>query len=592
MGNTSNEGSGMYNWSSSPSVTNCTFNNNTATDGGGMANKYNSSPQITNCSFHGNTAANGGGIYNYNGVHNSSQSPKLVNCSFSWNSASSQGGGIYNGSVHSSAITSPELTSCIVWGNSTEIESFGSGTTVTVDYSIVLGGHPGTNNLNVDPLFVDAAGGDLSLERCSPAIDNGNAGVNATTEDLAGNPRRVNATNTSYFDLIDRGAFEYQETMNRIYVDKNATGANNGDSWADAFNDLQDALAFASSCKTINVIWVAAGAYYPTSGTDRSVSFVLESGIMIYGGFVSGDTTLLQRDWVNNITVLSGDIGVQGDNTDNSFQVVFYESTIFGFKGGVDGFTVTGGYADGGGNEVSGGGMYILGNGFLVANCIFKMNYAKDFGGGIYGTGSNIRIINSSIINNTAASGGGIYVNASFFYGKPQIINSSFYGNNASTGGGMYSNNSSPGVINSIFWGNGTEIENSGSNIPDVTYSIVEGGYSGTGNINADPLFVNAAAGDLHLLPGSPAIDAGTVTSAPTTDYDGESRPQGNGYDIGFDEWVANLPPNCTALTDPLNDSTNVDVDTNLTWAAATGGPVGYRLTVGRFRFLKCFLLR
>ena len=48
-----------------------------------------------------------------------------------------------------------------------------------------------------------------------------------------------------------------------------------------------------------------------------------------------------------------------------------------------------------------------------------------------------------------------------------------------------------------------------------------------------NPLFVNAAANDFHLQSGSPAIDAGTSIGAPTTDFDGNTRPQGSGYDIG-----------------------------------------------------------
>jgi len=61
---------------------------------------------------------------------------------------------------------------------------------------------------------------------------------------------------------------------------------------------------------------------------------------------------------------------------------------------------------------------------------------------------------------------------------------------------------------------------------PVVTYSDIQGGYSGTGNINANPLFVNAAGGDLHLSPGSPAIDAGdnTAPNLPAYDFEGDPR--------------------------------------------------------------------
>lgn len=63
------------------------------------------------------------------------------------------------------------------------------------------------------------------------------------------------------------------------YVDLDATGQNSGQSWADAFTDLQDALAVAQGG---DEVWVAEGAYWPTDGTDRAVSFVLVSEVDLY----------------------------------------------------------------------------------------------------------------------------------------------------------------------------------------------------------------------------------------------------------------------------------------------------------------------
>ena len=78
-----------------------------------------------------------------------------------------------------------------------------------------------------------------------------------------------------------------------IYVKADASGANNGSSWADAYIDLQDALSVAVSG---DQIWVASGTYYPTTGTDQSATFTLANGVSIYGGFDGTETLLTERD--------------------------------------------------------------------------------------------------------------------------------------------------------------------------------------------------------------------------------------------------------------------------------------------------------
>src|SRR5690242_9966911 len=89
------------------------------------------------------------------------------------------------------------------------------------------------------------------------------------------------------------------------YVNAGAPGANNGNSWADAYADLQAALAAAQQG---DELWVAAGTYKPTNGTNRDLSFIMKTGVGIYGGFAGSETDRTQRNFNGNITILSGAI--------------------------------------------------------------------------------------------------------------------------------------------------------------------------------------------------------------------------------------------------------------------------------------------
>jgi parallel beta-helix repeat protein len=113
-----------------------------------------------------------------------------------------------------------------------------------------------------------------------------------------------------------------------------------------------------------------------------------------------------------------------------------------------------------------------------------------------------------------------------------------------------------PVVVNSIIYSNGASGQTPQISARDavVNYCDVKGGYTGTGNINADPRFVEPGwwvilqgpgdvvdiwwvGGDYHLGEGSPCIDAGdpVFTTVPT-DIDGQPRVIGGRADIGCDE--------------------------------------------------------
>jgi hypothetical protein len=709
-------GGGMFNQYASPTVRNCVFSGNSALQGAGMYNLNSSSPTVTNCVFSDNTC-NGPGLKYGGGMCNVASSPTVTNCLFTNNLSADYGGGLYNelnadplvlnctfsansgySAVHNRyAGCNPTIKNCIVWGNTGGITDDGASSTVT--YSIVQGGFAGTGNLNVDPLFVSST--DFHLQNNSPARGAAtSAGAPATDFDGDARPQ------SGGYDM------GYDEVVPNCpapgtiwYVNAAAAPDGNGASWDCAFQDVQLALAAASSG---HKIWVAEGTYKPTSGTDRTISFVMKNGVEILGGFPNtGDPDLGDRDWVAHVTTLSGDVGA--GNAD-SYHVIFNNFTSgspLTSTAKLDGFTITGGNANGASANGNGGGMSNVyaspsvtnctfsgnnaayGGGMInnnysapsvtnctfsgnttsqygagmqnstfssptVSNCTFSGNTATEYGGGMFNQyNSNPTVTNSTFLNNSTKYGGGMFSISCYpivarctFSGNsaingggmanylaiPAVTNCHFSGNSASaSGGGMINDNASaalvkscsfsgntataaggamynlnagsPSVVNSILWGNSTEIVNS-SSTPTVTYSIVQGGYAGTGNLNVDPLFVSqppiglGTTGDLHLQVCSPAIDAGTSAGAPATDLDGNARPfnaapnvAGN-YDMGAYEYQQALPAptaTCQNITVQLDANFSVTVTGAQINDGSTGcGALSYKIDGQASRTFNC----
>jgi len=320
---------------------------------------------------------------------------------------------------------------------------------------------------------------------------------------------------------------------NILYVNDNAAGANDGTSWADAYTDLQSALN--SPCPGITQIWVAEGTYKPTSGTDRTNSFVMKNGVEILGGFPNtGDPGLGDRnpDPATNGTVLSGDIGGAG-NGDNSYHVIFNNFSSGSPLTGtavLDGFTVTGGYASDVAPHCHGGGMYNLYASPTVTNCIFFNNTARrsaatsfdSRGGGMYNSYSAPSVSYCTFSNNEARAvnssgtsrGGGMFnehatmtISHCTFsnnttpnsdedtYGGGmcnlnmtiEITDCAFSGNAACFGGGVYHEASAITVKNCTFSGNSLDTYPGGVNGSGMYISGSSGSVSHcnfTGNLN------------------------------------------------------------------------------------------------------------
>lgn len=240
-----------------------------------------------------------------------------------------------------------------------------------------------------------------------------------------------------------------------VYVRPGGGGANNGTSWANAYGDLAIALANATAGSEI---WVAAGTYRPDSGTnDRTMSFDLKDNVGVYGGFVGSETSREQRNIGLNVTVLTGDIGTQGDNADNSHNVVFASNV--GASSVLDGFTIQDGNAL---NDPSsfhaGGGVRIQEASATVRNLVIK-NCIANYGGGlvVFGAAPSAIVVTNVIFEGNVATtsdagGGGAFASGD---GEITFVQCQFIGNSAQNyGGGAYFQSASGGFVDCVFDGN------------------------------------------------------------------------------------------------------------------------------------------
>ena len=264
-----------------------------------------------------------------------------------------------------------------------------------------------------------------------------------------------------------------------IYVDINVSGGlDNGSSWSNAFNTLQDGVNNATSG---DEIWVAQGTYKPSAWPNtsnytapREMHFSMKNGVGIYGGFDGTETQRDERDWENNTTTLSGDIGTVGDTSDNCYHVFYHpNSTNLDSSAILDGFTITAGNADGVSISFrNGAGMYMYNYPLsppTINNCSFSGNSANLTGGGIYCRYSTLTLTNCSFSGNSANSGVGIYCP----YSTLTLTNCSFSGNSANNdGGGINCQDSTLTLTNCSFSGNSAT--DNGGGIYNYAYSDEE----------------------------------------------------------------------------------------------------------------------
>ena len=435
------------------------------------------------------------------------------------------------------------------------------------------------------------------------------------------------------------------------YVKPGGSGTKNGLSWANASADLQEMIN-QSSDTAIDTIYVAEGKYTPNrpanalhtiDPANRNNTFTFTKNIRVFGGFpVAGNPIFADRVVAAYETILSGDIGTPGVNTDNAYHVVITVGTAITNAFVMDGFTISDGFANvanpiyihgdridarsgtgwhnyraspvmrnmvitnnriGYDGTGSGVGFYNESGNPELLNVVFSNNGGDtSFGGAGYNFSGSVVLTNVIIQGNRANVGGGWY----HLNGKTTFNNVTIVSNSASSGGGVFAYS---GILtfnncivahNTASWGPGVNMDGDILSPPVVNYhySLVQGVAAG-GNQNldgsVDPAFENpvptsaapTAAGDYRLKATSPCVNMGSNALVPSgllQDLGGRQRIMANAVEMGAYETCdqVTLAANQTSVTGLLSDMRNdlFDVCSLVATVEPTGNaPVSGALT-------------
>ncbi|HPU86411.1 MAG TPA: FlgD immunoglobulin-like domain containing protein, partial [Candidatus Latescibacteria bacterium] len=468
----------------SVSMTDCIVSGNTSGYvAGGISINCSVPVQMTDCVISGNTAPyDGGGVY----LGGASTVCNAVRTVIAGNHSSGVGGGIEawaNASIYLTNCTVANNTangggagdfyaggvgvarSSIIWGNTNGQISLNGGS-FSATYSDVQGGYSGTGNINADPLFVDATNGDFRLQPGSPCIDAGDPATfdpDGTRADIGAKPTSQGGTGVA--GTITTSTWTKANSPYRV----------NGVITVPAGNTLTiepgvDVLFNA------DVQFVVNGALHAVGTAQDSIRF-LKGTASEWGG----------------LRITGGD-----------------SSTIAFAR-------ISDGRADGNVPDVFGGGIYVAGAGTRLGmrSVVVSRNTSNQRGGGVaVREGATVTMDRCVVWKNWAIDygGGGLDVEN----GAVLTMNhSTVTGNTGTPGTAILLNTATFNVTNSIIWGVYFPLSAPTFN---ASYSDFQSVYAGTGNISADPLFVDAANGDFRLRPGSPCIDAGDPTSPPDAD--------------------------------------------------------------------------
>ena len=372
---------GLWTNASSPTVINCTFEDNAAVGAAkGTVRNQGGNPAFSNCRFINNSSEDyAGGMYNEGGA-----SPTLVDCSFTNNSSETVGGGMFN-----ALGSAPVLTNCTFTENSAE--NFGGGMHNSFAANPTLTDCTFTGN------SAQEGGGMYNFAESTPTLTN-----------------CVFSGNTSEFDGAGMGNFESLPKLNQCTFSSNHAGNDGGGMYNtdDSSPQLIDCLFENNSAEnqgggihSFDSGLVIAGCTF----TDNSVSSSYATG----GGM-----------YIRNSQGTMTDCTFTGNSSQNTGGGMYIR-----FSGLVmDDCTFEANSAK------DGGGIYNSSSNHTLTDCTFTGNSVQAYGGGMYNSGGSPNLTGCSFTDNGAEFGGGMFNNSS----SPNISGCRFTNNSADAGGGLY----------------------------------------------------------------------------------------------------------------------------------------------------------
>jgi predicted outer membrane repeat protein len=485
-------GGGIYNYDSNLSVTNCIFNSNSAEYlGGGAFNIYNNNYSLENCIFSGNAASHGGGTFNCQ------SNTTMKNCRFSGNSAIYEGGGMYN------EISEPTLIDC-TFSENKALDSRGGG---MKNYC--------TNLRLINCIFSENvsgyAGGGINNYHSEPVLNNCTFSGNMAMNDGGGmyNDHNSNSTliNCSFSDNSSKrmGGGIYNSSsdliMNTCSFNGNQAGSDGGGINIFGGNTTLAGCSFINNRAGSN-----GGGMDNSAGNAKLTDCIFSDNYAeIDGGGINNysiNHTLINCIFSKNVAGEDGG-GMKNFHGDFVMTDCSFNSNMANSGGGIYSY-------------------YYINH--SLYNCTFRENSAN-YGGGIFSTGkvsqkNKLNFIRCNFNGNSACYGGGI----NDVYTNLKLTNCIFSGSSANINGGSLYNWNSTSILtnctfaqnvaqngkalackadgalspsnfelnNCILWNGGKEIwcdDNYSSII--VSYSNIQKGLEGKGNIDLDPLFAN-----------------------------------------------------------------------------------------------------